>query len=290
MADDQGPVVQSALLRTELVKLRKEKGLTQEQVARTLEWSPSKLIRIEGGKNAISRTDLQALLFTYDVASESRQERLQGLARGARGPAWWSTYRGDVNDVYLNYVGYEAGAATIRHTQTTVIPGLLQTERYAEVLAAGQIGPVKVGPVVKLRLERQRRLAERESPSRQFHLIDEAVIRRHVGVRVDPDIMPAQLRSIADRVETEDISVRIIPFGAGAHSALTTGPYIILEFEGGLSDVLFLEGQRSSSALITGDESQIADYRDAFETLAEEALGVEDSVALLRQAAEELMD
>ena len=42
MATDQGPVVQSALLRGELVRLRRESGLTQEQVAADLGWSPSK--------------------------------------------------------------------------------------------------------------------------------------------------------------------------------------------------------------------------------------------------------
>ena len=54
MSADQGPVVQSALLRGELIRLRREGGLTQEQVAAQLEWSPSKLIRVEGGRRSRS--------------------------------------------------------------------------------------------------------------------------------------------------------------------------------------------------------------------------------------------
>ena len=114
MASDQGPVVQSAVLRGELVRLRKERGLTQEQVAENLEWSASKLIRVEGGRSSITKVDLDALLGQYGVTSESQRERLYHLNRGARAVGWWNAYRNDVLAPYLNYVGYEAGAAFIR--------------------------------------------------------------------------------------------------------------------------------------------------------------------------------
>src|SRR5215469_13583395 len=114
MATDQGPVVQSALLRSELTRLRKESGLTQEQVADALDWSPSKLIRVEGGRSSITKVDLDALLTQYGVSSESHRERLQALNRGSRERAWWTDYRDDLSATYLEYVGYEAGAAYIR--------------------------------------------------------------------------------------------------------------------------------------------------------------------------------
>jgi len=82
MPNDHGPVVQSALLRNELVRLRKVAGLTQEQVAADREWSPSKLIRVEGGRSSITRTDLEALLGGMgQVTYESRREQLQTLNR-----------------------------------------------------------------------------------------------------------------------------------------------------------------------------------------------------------------
>ncbi|MEU6041256.1 MULTISPECIES: helix-turn-helix domain-containing protein [Actinomadura] len=289
MASDQGPVVQSALLRSELVRLRKEKGMTQEQVARALEWSPSKVIRIEGGKNAITRTDLQALLMVYDVTSESRQERLQALARGAREPAWWNAYKNELDDTFLNFVGYAAGASFIRNFHGTVVPGLLQTREYAEVLATGMANPTSRALAVKLRMQRQEELARRENPPRQYYIIDEAVIRRHVGIQTDPVIMPNQLRHIADSAERSDLlTVRVIPFSRGAHLGIY-GPFTLLEFEGGLGDVLYLEGRPGTSAMITGDEPRIAEYRDNFEVLLEEALPAGESLELIRQAAEDLM-
>jgi transcriptional regulator with XRE-family HTH domain len=105
MATDQGPVVQSALLRSELIRLRKDSGLTQEQVAGALDWSPSKLIRVEGGRSSITKVDLDALLGTYKVSSESLRERLQALNRGARERPWWATYRDELDPVYVEYVG-----------------------------------------------------------------------------------------------------------------------------------------------------------------------------------------
>ncbi|TDD76686.1 helix-turn-helix domain-containing protein [Actinomadura rubrisoli] len=289
MTTDQGPIVQSALLRTELVRLRKEKGMTQEQVARRLEWSPSKLIRVEGGKNAITRTDLQALLSVYDVSSESRQERLQSLARGAREPAWWNSYRGEFDDAFLTYVGYAAGAAYIRHFHGTVVPGLIQTPEYAQVLSTGMVSPQQQAFGVKLRIQRQQELAKRENPPRQYYIIDEAVVRRHVGIKVDPAIMPNQLRHIADSVEAnEALTVRVIPFSVGAHLGIY-GPFTVLEFEGGLNDVLYLEGRAGANVMITGNDEQIAEYRDNFEILQDEALSADESLALIRQAAEDLM-
>ncbi|MFC5748353.1 helix-turn-helix domain-containing protein [Actinomadura rugatobispora] len=289
MASDQGPIVQSALLRGELVRLRKEKGMTQEQVARALEWSPSKLIRVEGGKNAITRTDLQALLLTYDVTSESKQERMQELARGARESAWWSTYKGEVSDDFLNFVGYAAGASYIRHFHNSIVPGLLQTREYAEVFSTGLVSQIIRARNVRMRIQRQEELAKREVPPKQHYILDEAVIRRHVGIKTDPAIMPRQLTRIADEAEQkDDMTVRVIPFSAGAHLGVY-GPFTVLEFEGGLGDVLYMEGMTGPSSLITGDDQRVADYRDNFEVLLDEALSPEKSVQLLRETAEEMM-
>ena len=47
--------------------------------------------------------------------------------RAARERAWWDSYAGQVNPAYLKYVGYEAGAVSIRQFQNSLVPGLLQT-------------------------------------------------------------------------------------------------------------------------------------------------------------------
>jgi transcriptional regulator with XRE-family HTH domain len=289
VATDQGPVVQSALLRGELVRLRRESGLTQEQVAATLEWSPSKLIRVEGGRSSITKVDVDALLTKYGVTSESTRERLQLLNRGARERGWWDKYRDDVSPTYLNYVGFEAGAAFVRQFESGFLPGLLQTAEYAEAVTVNSVDAVRVAAIVGLRLQRQSELAQRDPRPRQYYVVDEAVIRRHVGIAKDPAIMPNQLGGIADKAEQDDlVTVRVIPFEAGAHRGLS-GPFTLLEFDGGLSDLLYIDAGRGEFAsMVQGDDPRIAEYRDDFELLLEDALSAEKSVDLIRSVAEEM--
>ncbi len=286
MASDQGPVIQSALLRNELVRLRKEHGLTQQRVARALEWSTSKLIRVEGGGSSITKVDLDALLTRYGVTSESHRERLHALNRGAKETGWWDRYKDDVSAEYLGYVGFEAGAAFIRQFQMGVIPGLLQTAEYAEVVTA--VGPVDRGKVesnVEFRRRRQAELRRRSAPPRQYFVLDEGVIRRHVGIKKDRAIMPHQLRSVADRAEQDElVTVRVIPFEAGAHPGLLD-PFTLLEFEGGLPDILFLDTDRGAFNMIYADDSRFARYAEYFENLLEDALSAERSIELMRTAA-----
>jgi transcriptional regulator with XRE-family HTH domain len=288
MVSDQGPVVQSALLRGELVRLRKDRGLTQQQVAGQLEWSPSKLIRVEGGASSITKVDLDALLTQYGVTSESHRERLHALNRGAKEPGWWDRYKDDASPEYLSYVGFEAGAAFIRQFQMGFVPGLLQTADYAEVVTAvRQVDPDKVVPLVRLRRQRQSELAHRSVPPRLYFVLDEGVIRRHVGIKRNRAIMPSQLRNIADRAERDNLlTVRVIPFAVGAHPGLVD-PFTLLEFEAGLPDILFLDANRSFD-MVAGDDPEVAEYAEGFEELLEDALSAEDSIKLMRSVADEM--
>jgi len=288
MASDQGPVIQSALLRGELVRLRKERGLTQQQVAGAMEWSPSKLIRVEGGGSSITKVDLDALLTTYGVTSESHRERLHNLNRGAKETGWWAAYKDDVSPDYLSYVGFEAGAAFIRQFQIGVVPGLLQTADYAEVITSvSQLEPDTVRTLVRLRMQRQSELWQRLAPPRQYFVLDEGVIRRHVGIKRNRAIMPNQLRSIADRAERDHlVTVRVIPFEAGAHPGLID-PFTLLEFEPGLPDILFFDANRSA-LMVSGDDPDVAKYAEHFEELLEDAFTAEESIKLMRNVAEEM--
>lgn len=289
MATDQGPVVLSALLRGELVRLRRESGQTQEQVAADLEWSPSKLIRVEGGRSSVTKVDLDALLARYGVTSESTRERLQSLNRGARERGWWDKYRDAVAPTYLSFVGFEAGATFIREFESGFLPGLLQTADYAEAVTVNSVDAVRVAAIVDLRLQRQSELAQRDPQPRQYYVIDEAVIRRHVGIAKSPDIMPDQLHQIADKAERDDlVTVRVIPFSAGAHRGLS-GPFTLLEFDGGLPDVLYIDAGRGEFAsMVQGDDPRVVEYRDDFELLLEDALSADKSIELIRNAAEEM--
>ena len=284
MADNRGPVVESAVLRAELTRLRRDRGLTQEKVARDLEWSPSKVIRIEGGRTPVSKVDLDALLREYGATAAS--DRLQELNKSARLPRWWDAYKNEFDAEYLNFIGYEAGTSFIRQA-ALVVPGQLQTPEYAAALTLGRLEPDRVKAIVDLRMQRQLELAQREQPPQQYYAMDEAVIRRHIGIRTNRAIMPNQLRSIADRAEADALlTVRIIPFDEGEHAGLL-GAFSLLEFAESLPDVLYLDPGRGT-IILEQDPEQVSEYRDDFESLLDHALTPEESIELIRAVADEM--
>ena len=142
---------------------------------------------------------------------------------------------------------------------------------------------------MELRLRRRSELAQREVKPRQYFVIDEAVIRRHVGIKVDRAIMPNQLRSIAERAEQDDlVTVRVIPFESGAHPGLFDS-FTLLEFEGArLPDALYLEAARDEFKIIADNDPQAAKYAEDFEELLEDALPAQRSIELIQRVAEEM--
>lgn len=79
-----GQDVSAQQLRDQLRSKRELAHLTQKEVARAMDWSPSKMLRIETGAVGISTTDLRALLAYYDIKDERQIDELVGLARIAR--------------------------------------------------------------------------------------------------------------------------------------------------------------------------------------------------------------
>jgi hypothetical protein len=289
-----GPVVLRAMLKGELVRLRHEARMTQAQVAAAMEWSEAKLIRIEGGKTALTKNDLEGLLKTYSINSPDRIEELLQISRESKRTAWWDQYRRQgIGEELLKLIGYEAGALSIRQTHNGFIPGLLQTERYAEVVTREHTPPALVDVVVKVRMERRKRLQERDvrHRPRETYILDESVIRRRIGVSVDPEIMVEQLYHLIELGRDDKVDIHVIPFSRGSHFGLN-GPFTLLGFDA-LDDVLYIERAGSTRVIEGGDV--ITEYADAFFTLLEggadrepNALDVVETRELIRAVAEEM--
>ena len=105
-SETPSPVVQRRRLRAELRRARLEAGLTQDQVATAMDWSLSKLIRIENGTVNISTNDLKAILAHYKITDEERTAAFVALSRGARERSWWSGYRDVASPRLLQMIEY----------------------------------------------------------------------------------------------------------------------------------------------------------------------------------------
>src|ERR1035438_7020947 len=113
MGDSTSPLMLRRRLRTELRTARLESNLTQEQVARAMEWSMSKINRIEKAKSGISANDLKVLLPFLGIKDKKRTEELIELARAARESPWWSRYKDVAPEKLLELIDYESAASAV---------------------------------------------------------------------------------------------------------------------------------------------------------------------------------
>lgn len=181
-----------ALLANAIKRLRQASGQQQNKVTDALEWSVSKLILIENGSIHVAGADLEALLRYYDATDREQEAELTAWAESAHLPGWWDRFR--IQDkAFERYIGYESGATSIRMAQGLLIPGILQTEGYARLMARAYVAPEEFDSTLLLRMQRQQEVFLR-APD-QLHILDEAVLRRRVG-----DIMPGQLRHLLEAI------------------------------------------------------------------------------------------
>src|SRR5690606_253749 len=150
------PTARRRRLSIELKKLREQSALTCAQVGEALDWSGSKVNRMETGSGRVQPSDVDALCRFYGTTDELR-EFLKSLARQAKTRSWWQVHGSGVPQWFSIYIGLEQDASTLRQYQCEVLPGLLQTEPYArELHTCGSYLPAEdIERAVRVRLERQ---------------------------------------------------------------------------------------------------------------------------------------
>src|SRR5690606_31643410 len=284
-------------LRHALRQARDAAGLTQEQVAEAMEWSLSKVIRIETGAVSVSTSDLRQLLQLYGVVDQQQVAELVELARIGRRKPWWARYRDVVPPAYLAYVGLEDEAAAIRCFTPQGMPGLLQTEEFAralidaslnlqEVGEGAEVWPLRIGSshaeeAVALRMTRQREVLGRQVPPDLTAVLDEAVLRREIG---GAEVLRNQLLHLVGLGSNPHITIRVLPFTANVLNILS--PFIILEFpDPHDSDVVFAES--SFEQTLIDDPAVVATYRRVFRIVEAAALPEDASLELIAKIAGE---
>ena len=239
-----------------------------------MDWSLSKLIRIENGSVGISTNDLRAILQHYKITDPARVADLVAMGRVAREKSWWSDYR-EASAPLLQLIEYEAAAIIHRNFQPQVVPGLLQTAEYAhavlqETNARDQAERVK--RLVSLRMRRQE-LLERADPPLFFFIIDEAVVRRLVGGKA---VMHRQLQRLIEAAAKPNVTLEVVPFTAGIHPG-TLGAFVIYEFpDAADEDTVYLENQQGEF-INRNDPEEILTYRERFEQLRKLSMGPKGS-------------
>ncbi|KAB1977855.1 helix-turn-helix domain-containing protein [Streptomyces triticiradicis] len=274
------PSLNRRKLRLALKAARDKRGLTQREAADSLEWSLSKLIRIEAGTVSLSVTDLRAILHEYGVDDPDVVAELEEAARGSKGQSWWTEYNDVISQPFSQYLGYESAANDIRGYHPSLIPGHLQTADYIDALF--QVGQplAKAQLRIDLRLARQDRIFQEGGPQVEM-ILDEAALRRQIG---GATVMRRQLTFLKELITQGKAILRVLPFSAGAHDSLDSS-FFLLGFRDD-EDVLYVAGPVGVST-IRDDRELVARYQECFEDLRGKALSEEDTVALIDELIEQ---
>jgi transcriptional regulator with XRE-family HTH domain len=284
MSAQRSPSARQRRLAAILRGLRKEAGLSREQVAEQLGCSPPTITRIEGAQTSARVADVSVLLDIYQVPQQTKEMLLQ-LARDARKRGWWDKMSEAIPEYFQNYVGLEGDACAVYAYESEYVPGLFQTREYARaVTRAEPVVPAEedLERMLSIRMKRQERL-DAENPPEMWVVLNEAVICRKVG---SSRVMTEQLERLADLSALNHVNVQILPFGSGAHPAMNGG-FSLLKFpRASDQDLVYLEYWRGGIYL--EDPNDIEAYSRLFDHLRARAFGPDESRSLIAQAAERM--
>lgn len=248
----------------ELRRARKERGLSQEDLAQKINYSSSLVGMVEIGQ----RTPSQDFVTRVDAALETGGlfERLLTLVRLDAAPPW-----------LREWITVEREATLLRWFEPSLVPGLLQTEAYARAVLSGG-GLLSEGEIdqrVTSRLERQAILFQ-EKPPQFVAVIDEAVLRRAIG---EPAVMTEQYEHLLRMSERPHIHLHVVPASVGMHPGLAGGFILAKTVEGG--EIAHLDNQLR--AQVTDRPEDVDTLQRAWENVRGEALPRRASRDLIRE-------
>ncbi|MGQ0840103.1 DUF5753 domain-containing protein [Actinokineospora sp.] len=178
------------------------------------------------------------------------------------------------------------------HYESELVPGLLQTERYARTLIQTDnpgVDPEKIERRVRVRLARQALLSRRIRPMALKIVLNEAILRRPVGGSA---IMAEQLRRLFEIAQLGNVSLRVMPYSAGLHYGVMSGPFVKLDFprtgSGEPTEPPTIYVESFTGALFLEKPHEIQRYTAAFTSIWNASLSEVDSLRYIASAEREM--
>jgi len=252
----------------ELRAHRAQAGISRDELAAKVSYSPSLIAMIETGRRSPSRklAELLDVVFSLPGTFARLEKRLRDVPFPAS---------------FRPFVPHEAEATALRSYENSLVPGLFQTEAYARAVLSTRPNTAldAIEELVAARLQRQEVLG-REEPPLIWSLIDEATLYREVGT---PEVMYAQLRHLADLSRRPNVTVQVVPYSAGPHSGLL-GAFVIAELDDS-PPIAYLETAAEGETV--EDPSVLARLALTFDNLRSKALPDVASRDMIVKVAEE---
>lgn len=266
-----------------LRKLRARKGMTLEEAGRLVQVSKATVSRYETQQGPVKWPVVDALCREYG-ASEAERLALVALAKDAKQQGWWNSFADSIPENMNLLLTLEDEAVREDHFACLYVPGLLQTRGYTEAVQNAsemRLSPEEIERLVDIRMKRQEILS-RTKPPHLWAILDESVVRREVGSR---EVMSEQLNHLLQANESPHITLQVLPFAKGAHSA-AMGSFVILGSTEPSLDVVYVDIHVGS--LFMERDEELERYRLAFDYLRAQALDMAATSALIERALREM--
>ncbi|MFD9124371.1 helix-turn-helix domain-containing protein [Kitasatospora sp. NPDC059571] len=262
-------------LGVRLHQLRDDAGLTGRQLAAGLGWPPSKISKLENGRQTATEADLTAWAEAtgHPALAPSLRADLRGLETQYQ--SWKRRLASGHQRAQREAGAEERSASLVRAYEPTAIPGILQTPDYARhVLASGAAlhqSPRDTDDAVRERMRRQELLYE---PGRRFHFVLwEGALRALVCPR---SVLASQLDRLAGLVGLDTVTLAVIPFTAEMPLTVRHGFWI--------HDEAYVTVETINAALWLDAATDVALYARAWESYAQAAVQGNDVHRLLASA------
>jgi len=283
----ESPAAARRRLRFALRRLRESAQLTQGDVSKRLDWSISKVNRIETGEVTVSGTDLEAMLRLFGVAGSISAEQLVSHCKTARKRGWWSAsaFRSHVTPALIELLQYESDAIRIRAYGPVVMPGPFQTTEYGSAILsyfAGDLSEDERVARLELRTHLRANAIDREPGPRCVLLLDESVVTREVG---GPQLMVDQLNDLLDNIRVGKLELRIVPLSGPAIFAMAKA-FILLDLDG--DDVVMYREDALSDEMLD-DTEIIKTHERLFAQIEVRTLTTKASIRLIEARIAALM-
>lgn len=271
------PTVLRRMLGLRLGQLRKERGLTQQEVGERIWASGSKVSRIESGVCGLDQRDVIGLLTFYGVTDPAEHDKYLALMQLGQRPGWWHR-DSDSLPKGFELLSLESAARTIRCYEPTVVPELLQTPEYARAalrLRYPNRPNDEIEQLLAVRLQRQQ-ILHREHPPYLWILVEESALRKQIG---GPTVWHDQITRLQQAIATDHIIVQIV--GEEVCGPVVAGcGYVYLRFiERQLPDIVCV-AQPTSTLYLEGTKD-IDCYMEIANRLAVQAMRPDQSAKRL---------
>lgn len=241
--------------------MRKERiarGWTLRDLARETGIAPGHLSNIENGKRA---------------PTERVAAKMDKAFPGRRG--WFTEYHQDSREWappgYRSWAEYEDKASSLHVWCPGVLHGLIQTEAYARahLEAVTDVPPDVIDARVEARMERQRRILQREGPPSAWILVDEAALFRLEGT---PEVMADQMDHVLSIASLPDVVLQVVP--AVTHAANASEVIVA-------NNAAYAE--HVAGGYVFTDHDTVSALRRLLATLQGESYRVSESAALVER-------